>query len=71
VLSRAGPVNLAAALHTHARDPHRPWPPWESPSDTSNTTQGRRSPGAGSARPPSRSHRALLDSPHRGGTRTR
>jgi hypothetical protein len=24
VLSRAGPVNLAAALHRHARDPRRP-----------------------------------------------
>jgi hypothetical protein len=24
VLSRAGPVNLAAALRHHARDPHRP-----------------------------------------------
>jgi hypothetical protein len=24
VLSRAGPVNLAAALRRHARDPHRP-----------------------------------------------
>jgi hypothetical protein len=23
-LSRAGPVNLAAALRYHARDPHRP-----------------------------------------------
>jgi hypothetical protein len=23
-LSRAGPVNLAAALRRHARDPHRP-----------------------------------------------
>ena len=24
LLSRAGPVNLAAALRHHARDPHRP-----------------------------------------------
>jgi hypothetical protein len=24
VLSRAGPVNVAAALRHHARDPHRP-----------------------------------------------
>jgi hypothetical protein len=24
VLSRAGPVNVAAALRRHARDPHRP-----------------------------------------------
>ena len=24
VLSRAGPVNIAAALRRHARDPHRP-----------------------------------------------
>jgi hypothetical protein len=27
VLSRAGPVNLAAALRHHARDPARPWRP--------------------------------------------
>jgi predicted transposase YbfD/YdcC len=47
VLGRAGPVNLAAALRHHSRDPHRPWPPWESPSDESNTIQGRRSPGSG------------------------
>jgi predicted transposase YbfD/YdcC len=47
VLSRAGPVNLAAALRHHSRDPHRPRPPSESPSDESNTTQGRRSPGSG------------------------
>jgi hypothetical protein len=26
-LSQAGPVNLAAALRHHARDPRRPWPP--------------------------------------------
>jgi hypothetical protein len=31
VLCRAGPVNLAAALRHHARDPARPWPPSESP----------------------------------------
>ena len=33
VVSRAGPVNLAAALRHHARDPARPWPPSASPSD--------------------------------------
>jgi predicted transposase YbfD/YdcC len=27
VLCRAGPVNVAAALRRHARDPRRPWPP--------------------------------------------
>jgi hypothetical protein len=27
VLSRAEPVNLAAALRRHTRDPRRPWPP--------------------------------------------
>jgi hypothetical protein len=31
VLSRAGPVNLAAALRRHARDPHRPSSPWVQP----------------------------------------
>jgi hypothetical protein len=31
VVSRAGPVNLAAALGHHARDPARPWPPSASP----------------------------------------
>jgi len=31
VLSRAGPVNLAAALRRHARDPARPWPPRDHP----------------------------------------
>jgi predicted transposase YbfD/YdcC len=30
-LSRDGPVNLAAALRHHARDPTRPWPPSGSP----------------------------------------
>jgi hypothetical protein len=32
VLCRAGPVNVAAALRRHARDPRRPWPPSESDS---------------------------------------
>ena len=27
VLCRAGPINVAAALRHHARDPRRPWPP--------------------------------------------
>jgi hypothetical protein len=31
VLGRAGPVNLAAALRHHARDPARPWRPSGSP----------------------------------------
>ena len=38
VLSRAGPVNLAAALRHHARGPARPWPPSASPSDETDTT---------------------------------
>jgi hypothetical protein len=33
VLYRAGPINLAAALRRHARDPRRPWPPSASPID--------------------------------------
>jgi hypothetical protein len=33
VRSRAGPVNLAAALRHHARDPARPWPPSTSPRE--------------------------------------
>jgi hypothetical protein len=32
MLRRAGPVNLAAALRHHARDPARPRPPWASSS---------------------------------------
>jgi hypothetical protein len=39
VLCRAGPVNLAAALRHHARDPTRPWPP-------SDETDIRRERGA-------------------------
>jgi hypothetical protein len=31
MLSWAGPVNLAAALRHHARDPPGPWPPSASP----------------------------------------
>jgi hypothetical protein len=38
VLSRAGPVNLAAALRHHARDPARSWPPSASPSDEMDHT---------------------------------
>jgi hypothetical protein len=45
LLSRAGPVNLAAALRRHARDPARPWPPSGSPSDEPDITSERRSPG--------------------------
>jgi hypothetical protein len=43
-LSRAGPVNLAAALRRHARDPARPWPPSESPADEPDITRERRGP---------------------------
>jgi hypothetical protein len=46
-LCRAGPVNLAAALRGHARDPARPWSPSRSPSDEPGAPQARRSPGAG------------------------
>jgi predicted transposase YbfD/YdcC len=38
VLSRAGPVNLAAALRHRARDPPGPWPPSASPSDETDST---------------------------------
>jgi hypothetical protein len=44
-LSRAGPVNLAAALRQHARDPRRPLGPSGSPSDETDITPERRSPG--------------------------
>jgi hypothetical protein len=37
-LSRAGPVNLAAALGHHARDPPGPWPPSASPPDATDST---------------------------------
>jgi hypothetical protein len=46
VLSRAGPVNLAAALCHHARDPARPSPPSGSPLDEPDTTRARRGPAA-------------------------
>ena len=39
VLSRAGPVNLAALLRHHARDPARPLPPSGSHSDETDTTE--------------------------------
>jgi hypothetical protein len=54
VLSRAGPVNLAAALRRHARDPPGPWPP----SDEPDITRERRSPAlpAGCSRPPAANH---------------
>jgi predicted transposase YbfD/YdcC len=45
VLSRAGPVNVAAALRRHARDPRRPSPPLGLPSDEIDITTERRSPG--------------------------
>jgi hypothetical protein len=38
MLSRAGPVNVAAALRRHARDPHRPWPSSESDLDETDIT---------------------------------
>ena len=41
VLSRAGPVNLAAALRHHSRDHSGHWPP----SDKTDITRERRSPG--------------------------
>jgi hypothetical protein len=49
VLSRAGPVNLAAALRQHARDPTGHSPPSGSPSDEPDITTERRSPGTLSA----------------------
>jgi hypothetical protein len=53
-LSHAGPVNLAAAVRQHARDPHPPpWPPSGSPSDEPNPTQGCRSPGSAALDRPS------------------
>jgi hypothetical protein len=48
VLSRSGPVNLAAALRYHARDPARPSPPSASLTMDGTKTTERRSPGAGS-----------------------
>jgi hypothetical protein len=45
VLSRAGPVNLAAALRRHARNPRRPSPPSGSALDETDTTTQRRSLG--------------------------
>ena len=44
-LSRAGPVNLAAALRHHARDPNGRSSPSGSPSDEPDITRERRSPG--------------------------
>jgi predicted transposase YbfD/YdcC len=38
VLCRAGPVNVAAALRRHARDPRRPLPPSGSASDAPDIT---------------------------------
>ena len=49
MLSRAGPVNLAAALRHHARDPPGPWPPSASPPGATTHEQpsrARRSPGS-------------------------
>jgi predicted transposase YbfD/YdcC len=45
VLSRAGPVNVAAALRRHARDPRRPLATSGSASDEPDITTERRSPG--------------------------
>ena len=45
VLSRAGPVNLAAALRPTLATPPGPWPPSGSPSDEPDITRERRSPG--------------------------
>ncbi len=45
LLGRAGPVNLAAELRRHARDPRRPSPPSGSASDEPGITIERRSPG--------------------------
>jgi predicted transposase YbfD/YdcC len=44
-LSRAGPVNLAAALRQHARDPRRPLRTLGITSDETDITPERRSPG--------------------------
>jgi predicted transposase YbfD/YdcC len=44
VLSRAGPVNLAAALRHRARDPARPLPASGSPSDEPDIARECRSP---------------------------
>jgi ribosomal protein S18 acetylase RimI-like enzyme len=46
-LSRAGPVNLAAALRHHSRDHTDRSPPLASGSDETDNTQERRSPAAG------------------------
>jgi hypothetical protein len=51
VLGRAGPVNLAAALRHHARDPPDPWRPSGSPSHEPDITRGRRGPGLALAFP--------------------
>jgi predicted transposase YbfD/YdcC len=45
VLCRAGPVNVAAALRRHARDPRRPSPPSGLASDEPDITTERRSSG--------------------------
>jgi hypothetical protein len=45
VLSRAGPVNVAAALRRHARNPRRPSPPSGSALDETDITTQRRSLG--------------------------
>ena len=45
VLSRAGPVNLAAALCCHARDPYRPSPPRDQPRMNRHHPE-QRSPGS-------------------------
>jgi hypothetical protein len=50
-LSRVGPVNVAAALRRHARDPGRPWPPSASRSGAATdepaiTTARRSLPGS-------------------------
>ena len=50
VLSRAGPVNVAAALRRHARDPRRPSPPSESASDEPTSRQDCEAPGRVQAR---------------------
>jgi predicted transposase YbfD/YdcC len=50
VLCRAGPVNLAAALRRHARDPRRPSPPSGSASDETDITHHDRTTSPG--RPP-------------------
>ena len=82
VLSRAGPVNLAAALRHHARNPHRPLATLGITIGCIEHYTRTPEPWSGCARPPSRPgarsatfprpnpHRALLDSPHREGIRT-